>query len=73
MALAQTLVTAHVVGPEGGSHGLFGGRLAGGLVASHAKGLTAFDPHRMGDRWNVPGGFSMVLPQLHVRWSITAD
>ena len=34
-------------------------------------GITDFDPGRMGDRQNVPGGSSMVSPQLHVHQSVT--
>lgn len=43
------------------------------LLASRlvAKRLTNFDPHRMGDGLSVVlGGFSLVLPQLHIHWSI---
>lgn len=51
----------YVVGLEGGSYGFFGGSLVGGLVAFYVKGFIVFDFYRMGDGWNVFGGFFMVF------------
>lgn len=41
------------------SHGLLEALPFAGLVASHIKGMTDYDAHRMGDGPNVPSRFSM--------------
>lgn len=57
--VSRRLWCRHIGRARARSGGFLGASPAAALAAFHAKGLTDFDPHRVGDGLNAPGGFSM--------------